>query len=183
MTICFCCSTSALKVWKNSSCVEVLAGDELHVVDHQHVDRAEHLLEALHVLDAQRRDEAVHELLGGEVDDAGVGVGLPHLPGDRLHEVGLAEADAAVEEQRVEGDRAALGHALGDAARGGVGELVRLADDEVVEGAAPVDRRGRQVVTGRRRRAAAPGAGGGGARRGARSRGPGRSARRRTRGG
>ena len=62
-----------------------------------------------------------------------------------MHQVGLAEADPAVEEERVEGDRPALGDALGHAAGGGVGELVRLADDEVVEGAAPVERRGGQV--------------------------------------
>ena len=121
----------------------VLAGDELHVVDHQHVDRAEHLLEAVHLLEAQRRDEAVHELLGREVEHPRLGVAAAHLPGDGVHQVGLAEADAAVEEQRVEAHRPALGHALGDPARGGVRQLVRLADDEIVEGAAPVERRRR----------------------------------------
>ena len=47
----------------------VLAGDELNVVDHQHVDRPEKLLEAHHVLVAQGLHEAVHELLGRQVDD------------------------------------------------------------------------------------------------------------------
>ena len=145
MTICFCCSISALKVWKNSSWVEILAGDELHVVDHQHVDRAEHLLEAVHVLEAQRRDEAVHELLGGEVEDARLGIVLAHLPGDRVHQVGLAEADAAVEEERVEGDGAAFDDAFRHPAGSGVRELVGLADDEIVEGAAAVERRGGEI--------------------------------------
>src|SRR3546814_14016023 len=46
----------------------VLAGDELHVVDHQHVDRAELLLEGDRIAIAQRADELVHELLGRKVD-------------------------------------------------------------------------------------------------------------------
>ncbi len=87
-------------------------------------------------------------------------VALLHLPGDRVHQVGLAQADAAVEEQRVEGDLAALGDALGHPAGRGVGELIRLADDEVLEGAAPVDRRGRQLEI-RNDRAAGRGAGAG----------------------
>jgi hypothetical protein len=43
-----------------------------------------------------------------------------------VHQVRLAEPDAAVEEQRVE---AGLGRPLRDAARAGMGEFVRLADD------------------------------------------------------
>ena len=48
----------------------VLPGDELHVIDHQHVDRPEQLLERHHVLVAQRLHEAVHELFGRQVDHA-----------------------------------------------------------------------------------------------------------------
>ncbi len=58
-----------------------------------------------------------------------------------MHQVGLAEADAAIEEQRVERDA----RRLGDAARRGVGELVRLADDETLEGEAAVERRAQRV--------------------------------------
>jgi hypothetical protein len=130
MTICLPISTSALNVWKNSSWVEDLPGDELHVVDHQHVDGAEHLLEADRVLFAQRADEAVHELLGREVEDVGLGEIRLKLPRDGVHQVRLAEAHAAVEEQRVERDVAAFGHA----ARGGLGQFVGLADDEILEG-------------------------------------------------
>ena len=53
---------------------------------------------------------------------------------DRVHQVGLAEAHAAVEEERVVG----AGGGLGDRARGGVGELVGGADDEGVEGEARI---------------------------------------------
>jgi hypothetical protein len=76
-----------------------------------------------------------------------------------MHQVGLAEAGAAVEEERVEGDRPALG----DAAGGGMGELVRLADHEAVEGVAAVERRGGQLdVAGGRLGVVRGGAGGGG---------------------
>ncbi len=51
----------------------------------------------------------------------------------------LAEPDPAIEEQRVEG----RGRRFGDAARGGVGQLVRLADDEIVEREARIERRGK----------------------------------------
>ena len=49
---------------------------------------------------------------------------------DGLHQVGLAHSDAAVQKQRV----IRLGRAFGDCARGGMGELVAGADDEIVEG-------------------------------------------------
>jgi hypothetical protein len=64
-----------------------------------------------------------------------------------VQEVGLADARRAVDEQRVVG----LGGQLGDGERGGVREAVRVADDELVEGVAGVERRG--VVVGPRGRA------------------------------
>src|SRR3546814_12049331 len=57
--------------------------------------------------------------------------------GDRVHQVGLAKADAAVQEQRIVGH----GLRLGDAPGGGKGKLVRLADDEILKGEARVERR------------------------------------------
>ena len=51
---------------------------------------------------------------------------------DGVHQVRLAEADAAVDEQRVVGPRGGLG----DGAGGRVGELVRRSDDELLEGVA-----------------------------------------------
>ncbi len=47
----------------------VLADQELQVVDHQHVDRAQLVLELDRLLRADRGDEAVHELLGRHVGD------------------------------------------------------------------------------------------------------------------
>ena len=55
---------------------------------------------------------------------------------DRVHEMRLAEPDAAVEEERVVG----AGRRFGDGAGRGVRELVRGADDEGVEGEARVQR-------------------------------------------
>src|SRR3546814_3357672 len=53
-----------------------------------------------------------------------------------MHQVRLAKADTAIEKQRVERRR----RRLGNAARSGIGELVRLADDKVVEGEAGIER-------------------------------------------
>ena len=50
--------------------------------------------------------------------------------GDRVEQVGLADAGRAVEEQGVVG----LAGLLGDGESGGVGEAVAVADDELVEG-------------------------------------------------
>ena len=54
---------------------------------------------------------------------------------DGVQQVGLAEPDAAVEEERV----VAVRGALGDGPRGGVRELVGAADDEGVEGVLRVE--------------------------------------------
>ena len=58
------------------------------------------------------------------------GFALLDLVPDGLHQVGLAHADATVQEQRVVG----LGRSFRDCARGGMRELVARADDESVEG-------------------------------------------------
>ena len=64
---------------------------------------------------------------------------------DGVHQVRLAKAYTAVQEQRVEGHRSAFGHT----ARGGMGQLVRLADNEAVKGKSRVKRRTRKVIVGR----------------------------------
>jgi hypothetical protein len=52
-----------------------------------------------------------------------------------MHQVGLAESDPAVEEQRIERWRVGRG----DAPRGSEGEIVGLADDEMLEGEARIE--------------------------------------------
>ncbi len=107
----------------------LLAGEELDVVDEQHVHVAEAVAEAGHLVVADGVDHLVGELLAGDVADGGVRLAALHVVADGVHQVGLAHADAAVEEERVVG----LGGALGDGLRGGHGELVAAADDEGVE--------------------------------------------------
>src|SRR3546814_13504565 len=70
------------------------------------------------------------------MDHGGGGVTLADRPGDGMHQMGFAEADTAIEEQRVEWNRLRFG----DTARGGIGELVRLAYQEVLEGDAWIER-------------------------------------------
>ncbi len=65
---------------------------------------------------------------------------------NRVHQVRLAEADAAIQEQWVEADRSTLGHAFG----GGMGQFVRLADNKGVKGKARIQRCTGQMATGGR---------------------------------
>ncbi len=53
------------------------------------------------LLALQRRDEAVHEAFGGEVQHLAVAVGVAG-PGDRLQQMRLAEADAGMDVERIE---------------------------------------------------------------------------------
>jgi hypothetical protein len=95
---------------------------------------------------AQGLHETVHELLSGQIKDAQVGAADVQLMRDGVHQVRLAKADAAVQEQRVEGHRAALGHTAG----GGMGKLIRFADDKAVKGEAGIQGRAGQVFDGNR---------------------------------
>ena len=76
--------------------------------------------------------------------------GMPPLDlvSDGLHQVGLAHADAAVQEQRVVG----LRRTLGDRLAGRVRELVAAADHERVKGVARIQLRGAIPVEARLRR-------------------------------
>src|SRR3546814_5174737 len=68
-----------------------LAADELDIVDHQHVDRTELVLERHRVPEAQGTDELVHELLGGHVQHAALRMVLPQVPGDGRSEEHTSE--------------------------------------------------------------------------------------------
>ena len=112
-----------------------LALDELDVVDEQHVDVAVAALEGDLAVIAQRVDEVVGEFLGGDVLDAHTGKQSLGVVTGRVQQVGLAEAGLAPDEERVVG----AGGRLGDRQGGGMGEPVGGADDEGVEGVAPVE--------------------------------------------
>ena len=70
----------------------LLAGEELDVVDEQHVDVAELVAEAGHLVVADRVDHLVGELFAGDVADGGMGLAALHVVADGVHEVGLAHA-------------------------------------------------------------------------------------------
>ncbi len=118
----------------------VLVRQELDVVDDQHVGRGPVAgAELLHraaagraLLVHHRADEVGHELLAGDEADGPLGVLEVDLVPDRLQEVRLPQADAAVDEERVP----ARGRRLGHHARRRVGELVGRPDHELVEGVA-----------------------------------------------
>ena len=110
------------------------ASDELNIVDHQHVHVAETVAEGRHALEADGGDHFIGEFLGADVGEAQRGIAALERVADGLHQVRLAESHAAVQEQRIVGFR----WLLGDGDGRGVGELVRRADNEFVEGVARV---------------------------------------------
>ena len=105
---------------------------KLHVVDDEHVDAAQSLLEGDRRLRLQRGHETVHEFFRRQIDDAArICAGLM---GDRLQEVRLTQADRGVDVERVEQDRIA-----GFGARGAYRRRV-----EVGRGAGSTSRPGRR---------------------------------------
>ncbi len=127
----------------------VLARDELNIVHHQNIDRAEQFLEPHRVTFPQRLDKAIHELFCRQINHTCLGLAGAQFLGNGVHQVGLTQANAAIKEQRVKRHRTALGHA----ARGGMGQFVRLADHERVERKTGIDRGtdGRVLIHSRRR--------------------------------
>jgi hypothetical protein len=111
-----------LNAWKNSSCVCVVDEEEVAAL-------AVAAAELAHPVLLEGLDELVHELLGGDVEDARLRPLRADAVRDGVDEVRLAEAGAAAQKERVVPRSAASG----GADRGGVGELVRWADDEVGE--------------------------------------------------
>ena len=113
----------------------LLVGDELDVVDEEEVDPPVAGAELVDLALLDRGDELVGELLAGRVDDALARELGDHLVADGVHQVGLAEADAAVQEERVVG----VARALRDRQARRVGQAVGRPDDEVGERVARVE--------------------------------------------
>ena len=114
-----------------------LAGDELDVVDEEHVDPAIAFPEVLALLRADRVDELVRELLARGIRDALFGMPRDDGMADRVHEMRLAEAGPAVHEEWVVAVAGPLGHGKSR----GVREPVIRADDEGRKGVALVEHR------------------------------------------
>ncbi len=106
-----------------------LAGKELNVVDQQHVHAAELVAEGGHLVVAQRVDHVIRKLLARYVTDGRLRLAPLHFVPNSLHQVGLAHADAAIQEQRVVSLRRTLRHRLARCMR----ELVAAADYECIE--------------------------------------------------
>ena len=110
-----------------------LVGEEVHVVDREHIEAAEATSKALDRAAADRGDELVGELLAGGVADplggAAVAAALPSPTADALQQMGLADAAVAVEEQHPLGAVGVVGGPAGDL----VGEAVGGPHHEVLE--------------------------------------------------
>ena len=107
----------------------LVLGEEVDVVDHQHVRVAEAVAELHHPARTYRLMEDVHEGAARDVDDPRGRIAPEHLLADGLQEVGLAHPHAAVHEERVVGAAGLRGHGL----RGGVRQPVVRAHDERLE--------------------------------------------------
>ena len=114
-----------------------LAGEELHVVDQQQVERVVARLELVEGVAARGGDHVVHELFGVDVEHACLRALLQQLVAHRLQQVRLAQADAAIDEQRVVLDAGLARHMQ----RGGARHAVGRAFDQVVESAVAVQPR------------------------------------------
>src|SRR5271157_1771876 len=110
-----------------------LAGDELDIVDQQDVDRAVFIPEGLGGVTADGVDQVVGELFAGNVKD--VASAAMTVIANGMQQVGLAQADAPVQEERVVG----AGGILGDRPCSGRRQAVVRADHEVLKGIAGVE--------------------------------------------
>jgi hypothetical protein len=124
----------------------VLAGEELHVVDQQQVQVVVLGLQFVKGLALVVLDDVADELLGVQVQHAGIRVVLEQGVAHGVHQVRLAQAHAAVDEQRVVHDARRAGHVQ----RGRAGHLVGAAGHQGVEG----QRRVQPVGVGAGRRVA-----------------------------
>ena len=106
-----------------------LVGEELYVVDQQQVERVVVALEFVEGFLLIGAHHVGHVLLGVDVTDACLRPPVGDLVADGLHEVRLAQADAAIDEQRVVRDTGVFR----DLDRCSARKLVGLAGDEAVE--------------------------------------------------
>src|SRR3954447_6941716 len=112
-----------------------LLGEELDIIHQQHVNVAKLVAKTGHLVVAQRVDHFVSELLAGYVADGCLTDAASDLVSDGLHEMGLAHANTAVQEQRV----VSLGRTFRNRLASGVGELVAIADDKGIESVARIE--------------------------------------------
>ena len=121
-------------------------GKELNIVNQQRIDRTVITLEVVDGVHLQRLDHIGDETLGMQIHDSGSRILLQQMVTNRVHQVGLAQANAPIKEQRVIAMLGIVRNLPGS----GAGKLVRLALDEVLEGKTAVEQTG-VLDQGRRR--------------------------------
>jgi len=104
------------------------AGQEVHVIENQHVDLPHPFLEPAHAIVPERGNKVIHEQFRGGEDNLASPIGSGKLMTYGRNEVSLAP-DTAIEEKRV----VFFTRLVGNGNRGGVGELITLADHEFVK--------------------------------------------------
>ena len=123
-------------VWKNSSWVDSLpAMNWTSSIISRSAERS-CCLNWIVSLARKRGDELDHELLGRHVDDLRARPQAVEFVADRVQQVGLAAPGAAMDEQRVERDLVGGRQRLGGVER----DLIGLADDEILEPVARLER-------------------------------------------
>ena len=112
-----------------------LAAEELDVVDQEQIGLAIAFAEFDQRAVLDRVDELVDENLARKVHDLRAFLLRPNVLADRLHQMRLAESDAAINEKRVVG----FGRRLRHGEAGGMRDLVVRPDDERLESVARIE--------------------------------------------
>src|SRR5437660_12872012 len=107
----------------------LLASEKLDVVNQENISLAITLPEFDEITVLDRVDEFVDEQLTRDVDHLHVSSFRPHILSDGLHQMGFAQANAAVNEQRIVRAR----RRLRDGKTGGMRDFIVRADDERLE--------------------------------------------------
>src|SRR5690606_14175316 len=112
-----------------------LLGKELDVVDQQRIYRTIEALEFIDRVELRRLDHVRYETLGMQVDHLRIGILLEQVITHGMHQVGLAQTNAAIQKERV---IAVLG-IVGVLPGRGAGQLVGFAFDKLLEGKGAVE--------------------------------------------
>ena len=108
----------------------LFAGEEVDVVDEQEIYMAIAPAEIGRGAVLDGVDELIGKLLGGDVDHLAAVVHMTDVMANSLHEMGLAEPDTTVDEERI----VRASERLRNGKARGLTEMVAIADDKGVEG-------------------------------------------------
>ena len=74
----------------------ILAGDELNIVNHQHINLAKLLFERHCVLETQCTDKLIHEFFRRQIQNCSAWVLRANFPRNGMHEMGFTQPHTAV---------------------------------------------------------------------------------------